>query len=404
MKICFLGCLDDLLQKDTGGSIRIYYLAKSLGELGHEVHIVIPGDEGTFEWADRVIVHRMNGIVPYWVLRFLSRLIGVRKINSLFLYDLSFVLKSRHIILNSDLIQTEGSVSSALIIFFIKKIFGKTVVVDSHDAFQALRIEYQNSLRRLIEVFLEKMAYKYADLILTVSKKDKDFLVKYGICQSKIIVIPNGVNTQAFIPSTKANKTVCDSEGFFRVIFVGNMEYLPNQEAASIVISSIAPKVSSRIGNVRFFMIGRAPQKLYANQINSNVIFTGVVENVVDFLTASDVAIAPLLHGSGTRLKILEYFSCGLPVVSTSIGAEGLEVADKVNIFIADDMDKFALSIIDLLMNNDLCARLGKAARDLAVTKYDWRIITKQLDSVYCQLTCNDESGNKKFSVQCDCS
>ena len=403
MKICFLGCLDDLLQKNSGGSIRSYYLAKSLGELGHEVHIIIPGGEGTLEWTDRVIVHRVNGVVPHWLLKFFSKIVGVTKATSLVLYDLFFILRSRHIILNSDIIQTEGSVSSTLIILFAKTFFRKKVVVDSHDAFQALRIYYPNNLRRIVEVFLEKKAYKYADLILTVSEKDRDFLVKHGVYLSKTIVIPNGVDTKAFMPSTNTKKIACNSEGFFRVVFVGNMEYLPNQEAANIVISSIAPKVLSSISNVKFFMVGRAPQKFCANSVNSDVIFTGLVENVVEFLEASDVAIAPLIHGSGTRLKILEYFSCGLPVVSTSIGAEGLDVIDRVNIVVEDNMDKFAMSIIDLLKNSDLCTRLRKAARDLAVTKYDWRIITKKLDSIY-RLICSGESGDYRFEVRRDCS
>jgi len=397
VKICFLGCLDDLLQKNSGASIRSYYLAKSLGEFGHEVHIIIPGGEGTLEWTDRVIVHRVNGIVPHWLLKFFSKIVGVTKATSLFLYDLFFILRSRHIISDCDIIQTEGSVTSTLVILFAKLFFRKKVVVDSHDVYQALRIYYPNNLRRVVEVFLEKTAYEYADLILTVSEKDRDLLVKHGVCLSEIVVIPNGVDTKAFMPSMNAKKIACSSEGFFRVVFVGNMEYLPNQEAANIIISSIAPKVLSRISNVKFLMVGRTPQKLCANSADSNVIFTGPVQNVAEYLADSDVAIAPLVHGSGTRLKILEYFSCGLPVVSTSIGAEGLDVVDGVNIVVEDDMDKFAMSIIDLLRNSDLCTRLRKAARDLVVTKYDWRIIARKLDSMYRSI-CSGESGDNRLS------
>lgn len=397
MKICILGCLGDFLQKDTGGSIRSYNLAKTLGELGHEVHIIIPGGEGTLELTDKLIVHRVKGFVPHWLLKFFSKIVGVTKATSLFLYDLFFILKSRHIILNSEIVQTEGSVSSTLIILFAKKFFRKKVVVDSHDVFQALRIYYPNNLRRIIELFLEKIAYKYADLILTVSEKDRDFLAKYGVCLSKIIVIPNGVDTRKFCRSTNSKRIANDSDEFFRVVFVGNMEYLPNQKAANIVISSIAPKVLDSISNVKFLMVGRAPQKLRANSVSSNVVFTGPVENVVEFLATSDVGIAPLIHGSGTRLKILEYFSCGLPVVSTSIGAEGLDVVDRVNIIIEDDMDKFAMSIIGLLKNSDLCTRLRKAARDLVVTKYDWRIVTQKLDSTY-RLICSGEGGDNRLN------
>jgi len=395
VKICFLGCLDDLLLKNTGGSIRIYNLAKSLAELGHEVHIVIPGCKETFEWTDKVIVHSVSGLLPYRVLKFISRLVSVSKATSLFLYDLSFILRSRHIIFNSDIIQTEGSVSSALITLFVKGLFKKPIIVDCHDTLQALRIKYQNTLRKILEIFLEKITYKYAKLILTVSERDKEFLMKYGVRQDRILVIPNGVDTKAFPPSLNTTKIkVCYKlKDFYKVIFVGNMEYLPNQDAANLITTHIAPKVLSRIGNVKFLIVGRAPPELRTN--SSNVVFTGVVEDVAEFLAVSDVAIAPLFQGSGTRLKILEYFSCGLPVVSTSIGAEGLDVKNGVNILIEDDMDKFATEIIDLLMNEELRIRLGKAAREFVTKKYDWRIIGKQLDTVYRLIDRNEQVRNK---------
>jgi glycosyltransferase involved in cell wall biosynthesis len=395
VKICFLGCLDDLLLKNTGASIRIYYLAKSLAELGHEVHIVIPGCKKTFEWTDKVIVHGIGGFLPHVLLRFVSRLVGVSKAASLFLYDLSFILRSRHVILSSDVIQTEGGVSSALITLFVKKIFHKPIIVDCHDIFQALRIKCQSTLRKILEVFLEKITYKHAELMLTVSEKDKEFLIECGICQDRIIVIPNGVETEAFTPSLNVAeiRTRVNLKDFYKVIFVGNMEYLPNQEAADIIISRIAPKVLSQIKKVKFLLVGRVPPKILTNP--SAVIFTGVVDDVAEYLGASDIAIAPLLQGSGTRLKILEYFSCGLPVVSTSIGAEGLDVENGVNILIEDNIDKLAIKITDLLMNKELRAKLGTAARELAIKKYDWRIIGKQLDAVYSLISRNEGVRNE---------
>lgn len=114
-----------------------------------------------------------------------------------------------------------------------------------------------------------------------------------------------------------------------------------------------------------------------------NLFFTGVVDNVADLLGVSDVAIAPLFHGSGTRLKILEYFSCRLPVVSTTVGAEGLDVTDGVHILIADDVDLFASRVVDLLKDDALSKKLGRAARDLVVDKYDWMKVARKLAIVY---------------------
>lgn len=381
MKICFLGCLDDLYLKNTGAAIRIYYLAKSLASLDNEIKIIIPAGKGTFKWDERVILQSITGIIPRKFLKFFSNLIGVSKSESLFLYDLSFLFRSRYFIRDADIIQLEGAVTSALIIIVVKKIFKKFAVVDSHDAFQALRIEYKSGLRKNLEIFLEKVTYRYADLILAVSEIDKKILIKQGIQREKIVIIPNGVDTVSFTPKVEKINNSNDKNKMFQVIFVGNMEYLPNQEAASLIINQIAPKVLNRIKNVNFILIGRTPLKLKNNL--KNITFTGVVDNVAGHLTASDVAIAPLLQGSGTRLKILEYFSCGLPVISTSVGAEGLDVTNNTNILIEDDVDGFVNSLVNILEDKELRRKMGVAARELVIKKYDWMIIGKQLNEIY---------------------
>jgi glycosyltransferase involved in cell wall biosynthesis len=166
------------------------------------------------------------------------------------------------------------------------------------------------------------------------------------------------------------------------VVFVGNLSYVPNREAIQLLSSVIAPRVSEKIERVKFLVVGKLPSKLQL----PGLVFTGFVDNLVDVLSISDVAVAPLFQGSGTRLKILEYFSCGLPVVSTSIGAEGLNVKEGVNIFIEDDLERFAFRIIELLENKRLASDVGRAARELARNTYDWKYIVQKLENSFCHL------------------
>jgi len=128
-------------------------------------------------------------------------------------------------------------------------------------------------------------------------------------------------------------------------------------------------------------------------RFKKTLTFSGVVENVAELLNASDIAIAPLLHGSGTRLKILEYFSCGLPVVSTTVGVEGLDIKSQVNVLIEDDMNEFALKVTKLLKDRALSMRLGKAARELVLNKYDWKNIAGKLDMIYHNLLFGTNNG-----------
>jgi len=393
MKISILTCFGDLMLQGMGPSTRVFNLAKNLAKPGNEIHIVIPGRKETIEWMDGVLVHKINGLCPKKVLEFSSRLLGVSRYLSLSFYDLSFLLRACPIILKSDIIQVEDPTAAALMILLLKKVFRKPVVVEDRDTFQAIRIN-EKKLRVIIETFTEKITLKLASKIVLVSEQDRRFLIQYmPNQQDKVLIVPNGVDTEAFKPAFNKNHVQdgCDLKGLYKIVFVGNMEYFPNQEAVRIIASDLAPSIQREIGNVKFLIVGRTPRKMLHNSPNSpDLVFTGVVKDVAKFLNASDVAIAPILHGSGVRFKILEYFACGLPVVATKIAAEGLEVKDGENILIEDDMHKFAAKVVSLLRDKGFSTKLGRAARDLAINKYSWGKIVKQLDSVYYKLISKD--------------
>jgi glycosyltransferase involved in cell wall biosynthesis len=377
-----------LTRRDSGGPVRTYHLAKGLAAEGHAVNVIIPGGDEAFDLDGEIRVTKINGLIPFGLLRFLSVLLGVERAASLYLYDPSFLLRALPIVSKSDLIQIDTPVpGGAFITFILARVFGRLVVIDSHDVFQALRIEYANILRKVIEVPMERVAYKNAKLILTVSNMDKTFLVRCGIPEGKIVVIPNGVDPSVFALSVGAEEHVKNRiklKNFLTVIFVGNMEYSPNEEAVDFIAEKLAPRVLLEIHNVRFLMVGKKPSKLPSA---SGLIFTGVVQNVAQYLVASDVAIAPLLRGSGSRLKVLEYLSCGLPVVSTSVGAEGLKVENAVNVFIEDDLDKFHTKVIELLRNENLRTSLGRSGRELVIREYNWYAITKKLSATYIRVS-----------------
>lgn len=366
--------------RDTGPSVRIHGLASNLAAIGHQVRVVIPKDKSSEKLMDGVVVQSVRGIAPRAVSRVFSKLLGVSRPTALFFYDLLFVFRVGRIIHDYDLVQVEQQSAAALFIPLVR-ILKKPLVLDCHDVFQALRVRHTSAFRKILETFLEKVAYRNADLIVTVSENEKRCLVSRGVEEDKVTVIPNGVNTEIFSRRERCGSGIA-LEGKRTVIFVGNMEYLPNREAVHLIDAEIAPRVKKAVPNVRFLVVGRADNSMKSE----NLVFAGVVNNVVDFLATSDVAIAPLLHGSGTRLKILEYFSCGLPVVSTSVGVEGLDVKNGVHVFIEDDLNEFAAKVIRLLEDKATSERVGKAARDLVATKYDWKKVVKHLDEIYVDL------------------
>jgi len=374
------------MQRDTGASVRIYNLAKGLVSYGNDVHVIIPGEKASLQSVDGIQVHGIRGFCPNAILKVLKKVVSVERSTSLYFYDFAFILRIVRLVQQSDVVQVEQQTAGGMLVPFVKKVLRRPVVVDCHDVFQALRVRHTSFLRRLLETFQEKLSYRCVDLILTVSKQEKSSLASYGIAESKIEVIPNGVDTNFFTNLSK-KPSILDQfglRGYRTVIFVGNNEYFPNREAIQLLSSVIAPLVLKEVGDTKFLIVGKTPESLKL----PNLIFTGIVKSVPDFLAVSDVAVAPLYHGTGTRLKIIEYFSCALPVVSTWLGAEGIGVENGTNILIEDDPKQFAARIAELLRDKDLALRLGTAARQLAEEKYDWRAITDKLNTVLGEISC----------------
>lgn len=385
MRICILTFFEDLLLRDTGPTVRIYNLAKGLASLGHKVHIIIPHSHMRCKSTENITIQYVRGFFPLSVLRGFSRLLSVSRPASLFFYDIFFLAKIIQTLFESDIVQIEEQEAGGLLIPILSRIFKKKVIVDCHDVFQALRVKHTTTIRRILETFAEKIAYNYSSIILTVSEKERKLLISYGIKENKIYVIPNGANVENFDKTSDASY-VKDQYGlkeFHIVVFVGNIDFLPNKEAVRLINSVIAPRVHKEIANVKFLIIGRTSEKM--ETINS-VIPMGKVKDVRKLLLIADVAIAPLLRGSGTKLKILEYFSCSLPVVSTSIGVEGLDAQNGVHAIIEDDIQRFGEKIVELLKNEELRLKLGKAARELVINKYDWKKIVTYLNVVYQSL------------------
>jgi glycosyltransferase involved in cell wall biosynthesis len=365
--------------KDTGPSVRIYNLSKNLVAMGNDVAMVLPKFTETVENIDGISVHYLKGFFPKKILEMISKLIGILRPTSLFFYDPLFVYKACKIIQKSDVVQFEQQSAGALLIPIVAKIFKKPIIVDCHNIFQSLKISETNLTRKIIETSIEKMIYRFANIILTVSEKEKQIFSSYAIGKAQIEVIPNGVDTAIFSKPVNVAK-LREDYGLTNnhvVIFVGNMEYEPNKEAVRLIATKIAPEVKKVVKNVTFLIVGRVNGPTYAI-----LNYVGVVKNVVPLLVVSDVAIAPLLNGGGTRLKILEYLSIGLPVVSTTIGAEGLGVKNGTHAIIEDDLTVFASKLIQLFNDPKLSHKLGQSARQLAIEKYDWTKIASHLNEI----------------------
>jgi glycosyltransferase involved in cell wall biosynthesis len=169
-----------------------------------------------------------------------------------------------------------------------------------------------------------------------------------------------------------------------RLLFTGSMDWMPNEDAILFFVREVLPRISEVIPDVSLAIVGRYPSRRLKNLCDSNpaILVTGRVEDVRPYLATSSVFIVPLRIGGGTRIKIFEAMASGLPVVSTSVGAEGLPLQHQRHLLLADSPDDFARSVVMLLKDRALARQITDTAHSLVTHNYDWRVITRQVENI----------------------
>ncbi len=189
--------------------------------------------------------------------------------------------------------------------------------------------------------------------------------------------VPTGVDVEYFKPDGRAPE-----QGF--ILFLGSMDWMPNIDAVQYFVSSIYPIIKRKYPSAKFVIVGRNPTKSVKELVDNDksVIVTGTVDDVRPYLKKASVMVVPLRVGGGTRIKIYEAMAAGVPVVSTSVGAEGLAVENNKHILIGDSPDDFADKTIRIL--NDELPELSSNARRLVEENFSWEKVTDLFEK-YCE-------------------
>jgi glycosyltransferase involved in cell wall biosynthesis len=228
--------------------------------------------------------------------------------------------------------------------------------------------------RRLKPIEVERCSK--ANLVLVTSEREAS-LLKGHLPNQHIVVVPNGVDITAFQLAPYEERLPR------QLIFTGAMDYYPNIDAVLHFARLCWPRIRLHAPTTTWQIVGRNPPDIVRDLARmGGVSVTGSVPDVRPYLATATLAIAPLLIGAGTRLKILEALATGTAVVSTPVGCEGLPVVSGRHVLLADEPERFAQCIIDLLENASLRRALGHAGRQLAET-YDWPRCT---DEFLCAL------------------
>ena len=168
-----------------------------------------------------------------------------------------------------------------------------------------------------------------------------------------------------------------------RVTFLGGLHWPPNAEGVRWFAQHVFPQVRAAVPEAVLTVIGKNPP---AGLTSAGIETTGYVADPLPYLAQTAAFIVPLHAGGGMRVKILDAWSWGLPIVSTTIGAEGIEIQPERDILIADTADTFAQAVIRLLQNPALAQHLAEGGRETVLQKYNWRTVYAAWDEVYAYL------------------
>ncbi|MEO8275485.1 MAG: glycosyltransferase [Thermoanaerobaculia bacterium] len=368
-----------------GGAVRVYELLRRLGETC-DIHLLIVGGGTDDPLQRRELGQFCRGVyfhlrtqpgeistmpdAPVAARPFLAPRLGER-IRS---------LVSAHDI---EIVQLEFTELAGLAGFAHP---AKVVVVEYDIAFRSYRRrllasktlgEPADGLEWLRWHRYELSNLRWVDQVQVMSEADGRFLAaRLDDGAARVRVVPNGANLSPLVPPLRDG--VPGARPPKTLLFLGSFPHAPNPEALRYFVDSIWPRLRAADPQIRLLVCGsRPPEWVTALDGIDGIEVAGEVVDLAPIFARATMMVVPLLSGSGTRLKILEAMACGLPVVSTRLGAEGLELSDGQHLLLADGAKPFADATLRLLRDSGLRERLAGEAAARIAAEYDWNRIAE---------------------------
>lgn len=231
-----------------------------------------------------------------------------------------------------------------------KKIKDQKVILDQHNVesliFKRMIMNSENLVKKILGYFeyiklkeFERSSLLKSNHVICLSEDDRKELLKLGLSKNKISVLPIHLTVYKNYEYKKVTNDV------FNILFLGSMSWYPNQQGIKWFMEQVWPNISK--DRFKIYIVGSNPPDIIKKyHDNRNVFVTGYVENVDEYISKCNISIVPLFVGSGQRVKIIESFAKKIPVISTSIGAEGIKHTSGKDLIIANDQTEFVNSLL----------------------------------------------------------
>jgi len=241
-----------------------------------------------------------------------------------------------------------------------------------------LRRAFYRSQERRFERF-EQRGWQEVEAVVATSEREAEIMRRHAP-DTPVTAVPNGVDVEYFRPDSAPVEPGT-------LVFNGVLDYRPNIDGVNFLVDDVLPLVRKHRPDVRLTVVGRGSDADVKALRRRGVDATGEVPDVRPYLQGAEVVVVPIRMGSGTRLKVVEGLAMGRPVVSTTLGCEGVNVRDGEHLLIGDTAAAFAMQIVHLFEHPEVGEALGRAGRQLTEREYSWDYAGERLEQVYQQLS-----------------
>ncbi len=386
-------CSKPPLPAIDGGCIAMNNLSQSILQLGHELKILSVSthkhpfveDSYTKEYLEKTSFEHVYIDTRVNIVDAFASLITQDNYNvsRFFSVDFDLVLRKALKKKKFDVVIME-SLFMTPYLHTIRRFSRAKVVLRSHNLeffiWQRLALQEQNKAKKIYLKYLANQLKIYElqlinqiDGLIAISNNDRDKYKALG-CKVNMVNIPLGIDVLTYSSEVK-------ERAIPTLFHIGAMDWTPNQEGITWFLNDVWPIVLSELPSVELFLAGK-DLKMYAEKLQgdfTNVTVVGEVNSAKDFMAEHSIMIVPLLSGGGIRIKIIEGMAMGKPVVSTKIGAEGIDAKHGKQILLATDAKEFAEHILSCLRNKELLTEMGQNARKFVEKSYSFEAINKQL-------------------------
>jgi glycosyltransferase involved in cell wall biosynthesis len=377
---------------DKGGRIRTYYMLKELKRRHHLTYLTLDDGNAAPDALERAAEysHRVVPIALRTSDKFSARFYGELAAN--LLSPLPYFLEKYR----SEEMRSAIGRELASHAFDVVVCDFLTPSINLPDSVSCATVLFQHNVEAMIwkrhyevqknplkraylrgqwrkAVAYERDACRRFDQVIAVSSDDREVMRReYGV--ENVADVPTGVDTEYFQPGGK-EPLEPDS-----LVFTGSMDWLPNEDAMRYFIEQILPRIRRAIPHVTLTVVGRNPFPglLELARRDPSISVTGRVEDVRPYIERAAAFVVPLRIGGGTRLKLYEAMGMEKPVISTSIGAEGLPVQDGRELLLADSPELFAQCVIRVLTDSGLARKLASSAAALVRERFGWSGVTER--------------------------